>query len=453
MTDAAGNSVIFTYAAFDDPANTPTTIDILFTVTASNQPFADGLFLTNQARVQEGTTNNGQTIVDAIVQIELNEPNVRVVKGVVASTNAADVYLPTTVGPVSFSAPGSAGYRGSAAIASNGLTDAPIDSNVSALDAGDTVTFAIVLENIGSGPEGAFDVTFRDTLPAGFVAPPNLAALNLSVTNGNGVALPFTDLGGGAFGSGGGIFGSGVRLNDPNASQGAHTTYDTASGTNIAIITYDLVLASTVAANQALVNTATLSNYAGDEGGPDFTTVDLTDPATVTTAAPSMTKTITGTNQAHTIGNTVAIGEQVSYQVVVLVPEGTSPTAMLTDVLDPGLALVSLNSISASAGLSAANGAFNAVLAAAVVGPEQCSMCRPSTRADASPSISARSQTPTPTTRRQRRSGSTTRWWCSTARATTAACSATTRHRSPTRAARPRCRRQMSPSRSPRCRS
>ncbi len=134
-TDAAGNSVRFQYGAFDDPTNTPTTIDILFTVTASNAPFADGLFLTNQARVEEGTTNAGATIVDAIVQIELNEPDVRVTKGVVTSSNAADVYAPVTVGPVSFSAPGSAGFRGSATVTSNGLAATPINSNVSALDA------------------------------------------------------------------------------------------------------------------------------------------------------------------------------------------------------------------------------------------------------------------------------------------------------------------------------
>ena len=63
------------------------------------------------------------------------------------------------------------------------------------------VTFAIVVENLGSGPEGAFDVTFRDTLPAGFVVPADLAALNLSVTDGAGTALAFTDLGGGPFGA------------------------------------------------------------------------------------------------------------------------------------------------------------------------------------------------------------------------------------------------------------
>ncbi len=360
--DPAGNSVRFVYGAFDDPTNTPTTIDILFTVTASNAPFADGLFLTNQARVEEGTTNAGATIVDAIVQIELNEPDVRVTKGVVTSSNPADVYAPVTVGPVSFSAPGSAGYRGSATITSNGLAATPINSNVSALDAGDVVTFAIVLENTGSGPDGAFDVTVRDTLPAGFSVPGT--GLNLSVTDGTGAALAFTDLGGGLFGP------NGLRLNDPGASQGALTAFSPTAGTNLAIITFDLVLDAAVAVNQTLTNTATLANFAGTEGGPDFTTVDRTDTAAVATRAPSMTKTIITTNQAHTTGNNVAIGELVSYRVTLRVPEGTTPAAVLTDVLDAGLALVSLDAITASPALTASAGTFAGVLAAPTITAE-----------------------------------------------------------------------------------
>ncbi len=367
---AAGNFVTFTYPAFDDPANTPTLIDLLFTVTASNQPFADGLFLTNQARAVEGSTNAGESIVDAIVQIVLNEPSLRLTKGVVTSDNPADVYAPTTVGPVVFSAPGSAGYRGAGPITSNGLAVSSVNSNVSALDAADTVTFAVVVENIGSGPEGAFDVTFRDTLPAGFVVPANLAALNLSVTNGNGVALPFTDLGGGPFAAGGGLFGAGLRLNDPALSQGALAAFAATGGANVAVVTYDLVLAATVAPSQALTNTATLSNFAGAEGGPDFTAVDLTDTAVVTTRPPTAAKVITATNQAHTTGNNVAIGERVSYRVTLRVPEGTTPAAVLTDVLDSGLAILSLNSLTASPALSASGGTFPAILAAAVVGPE-----------------------------------------------------------------------------------
>jgi uncharacterized repeat protein (TIGR01451 family)/fimbrial isopeptide formation D2 family protein len=367
-TDAVANSVRFAYTTFDDPLNLPRAIDILFTVTASNQPFADGLFLTNQARSQEGSTNASDAILDAIVQIQLNEPNLRIRKGAVTSSNTADVYSPTTVGPVGFTAPGSVGFRGTAAITSAGLAASPINSNVSALDAADTVTFALVVENLGSGPEGAFDVTLRDTLPAGFVVPADLAALNLSVTDGTGAPLAFTDLGGGPFGGGGGLFGNGLVLVDPAVDQGALRVSSPTAATNIAVITYDLVLSATVAPNQALTNTATLTNYAGTEGGPDFTAVDPTDTAVVTTASPSVTKAITGTNQLHTTGNNVAVGEILTYTATVRIPEGATANAVLTDTLDAGLAFVAVDSITASsAGLSTSVGTFDDVRAAAAI--------------------------------------------------------------------------------------
>jgi hypothetical protein len=49
-------------------------VDILFTVTVSDDPFADGLFLTNQVRQVETSTNAGDSFNDAIVQINLGEP-------------------------------------------------------------------------------------------------------------------------------------------------------------------------------------------------------------------------------------------------------------------------------------------------------------------------------------------------------------------------------------------
>ncbi|MCC7125731.1 MAG: hypothetical protein IT178_12845, partial [Acidobacteria bacterium] len=264
--DAPGNSVRFGYPAFDDTLNRSSSIDILFTVTATNAPYADGLFLVNHARVHEGSTNAGEAVADAVAQIILNEPNLRITKGVVASSNTARVFAPTTVGPVTFNAPGTLGNRFTGSITSNGLTSAPINSNVSVIDAGDVITFAIAVENIGQAPQGAFDITLNQALPAGFVIPGT--GLNLRVANGAGLPMSFTDLGGG-------LFGTGIRLDDPSATQGALTTYGAVSGTNIAIITFDLQMASTIAANVLLTTTATLGHYAGAEGGPDFTTVDL----------------------------------------------------------------------------------------------------------------------------------------------------------------------------------
>jgi len=361
-TDVVSNSIEFDYNDFDTTTDVSTEIDLLFTVQVSDDPFADGLFLTNQVRATEGSTNAGSENTDAIVQIILTEPDLRISKGVVATNNAHAVFSPAVVGPVAFSAPGSAGFRGAGTITSSGLQAAPINSNLTGLDAGDRVTFAIIVENIGSSSSGAFNVRVRDTLPAGFITPGG--GLNLRVTDGTGATFTFVDLGGG-------LFGSGLELTDPGptiAPAGALDTFDLANGRNILVVTYDLEVDATITPNETMTNTATLFNYSGTEAGPDHTTTDLTDTAVVITAIPSVTKTIVSTNQAHTAGNNVAIGELLQYQVTIQVPEGTTPSVTLVDTLDAGLAFVSLDSITASAALSTNQvGGFPAILTSGVV--------------------------------------------------------------------------------------
>jgi uncharacterized repeat protein (TIGR01451 family)/fimbrial isopeptide formation D2 family protein len=360
-TDATGNSVKFSYTQFDSPTSPSTAIDLLLTVTVSNLPFADKLFLTNQVRAAEGTTQLDASTKDAIVQVQLTEPDVKITKGVVATDNAAGVFSPTPVGPVTFTTPGTAGYRGSGAITSAGLATQPINSNLGSVDAGDRVTFAIVIQNAGSGVNGAFDIHVRDTIPAGFSVPAAAPNLNLHVTNGTGATIAFTTIGGGLFDPAGGI-----ELTD-NGATGALGPNDPTNGLDIAVITYDLQIDPTATPKQAIVNTATVTNFAGSEGGPNFTPAGRADDATVTIASLAVAKTILGTNQAHTTGNNVAIGEQVQYQIVVRVPEGEAASTTLVDTLPLGLAIVSLDSITASAALTTSAGTFANVLSSATV--------------------------------------------------------------------------------------
>ena len=68
-------------------------MQLLFTVSASDQPFADGLFLTNQGQFTNQTTNSADATANTINQIQIQEPLILgIVKGVVATndpTNAA----------------------------------------------------------------------------------------------------------------------------------------------------------------------------------------------------------------------------------------------------------------------------------------------------------------------------------------------------------------------------
>ena len=87
--DAVANMVRFTFGTHQNPANNSAVVDFLFTVTVSNDPFADGLYLTNQIRQSDHDTFNDAQLNDAIVQFQLTEPviNFTNIKGAVASTN------------------------------------------------------------------------------------------------------------------------------------------------------------------------------------------------------------------------------------------------------------------------------------------------------------------------------------------------------------------------------
>ena len=76
----------------------------------------------------------------------------------------------------------------------------------------------------------------------------------------------------------------------------------------------------------------------------------------MTLTAPAAAKTMTATDQAHTTLPAVAVGEIVTYRVVLALPEGTLPGATVTDTLPAGLALVDCVSVTGSGGVSTSLG-------------------------------------------------------------------------------------------------
>lgn len=364
--DTAQNSLSFDFGSLLTGSNQAARLEILFTVAVQDQPFGDGLLLTNQVTAEEQSSHGIITQTAAITQFVVGEPELSITKGVVA-TSSSDGTLTGSDGPatVTFSAPGSAGPRFTGdVINSNALAGNAIDANLTGVDAGDLVTFALTVENTGTGLYGAFDVVLRDTLPAGFQIP--AGGLNLRVTNGAGIELNYELVGGGLFDPAGGI-----RLID-GAGQGAIHAYNATNGQNIVIITYDVVLVDAASFPQDNIdNTATIVSFAGIEGGNDrassMDAADRSDTATVITAAPTIDKVVTSTDQGFTgssEGNTtlqdLAIGETVTYTVTVTFPEGTASQVRLSDLLPAGsigvLGFVSAQVISVGANLSGGAG-------------------------------------------------------------------------------------------------
>ena len=296
--DAAGNSFLYNFGTFDDPDNDPATIDLLVTTTIQDDPVADGLVFTNQVNQSQQNTFEETSDRDAIVQVNLRQPDVTLTKDVVGAT--------------------------------------------SNLEAGDIVTFAVTLENTGFSEKGAFDVTVTDSLPAGFKIP--AAGANVQAAYGDGTtvssSIPGFDL---TFT--GDLFGAGLVLDDnpvdPTKAYddlGALESVDNADKNKV-VLTYELEVAEDLSdiytgSSSIIENTAT-GVYANTEGGEKFPETE--DTAEVTVAKPEIFKERIATSEASTTGNDVAIGEIVRYRLIAKVPEGTANNLIIEDRLPGGL--------------------------------------------------------------------------------------------------------------------
>jgi fimbrial isopeptide formation D2 family protein/uncharacterized repeat protein (TIGR01451 family) len=344
-TNGTQNTIAINFGSFDDPQNRSATIDLLFTVTATDKPFTDGLFLTNQAQTDYGSTDDAfKAAVTEIVQVELIQPSLKITKGVV-STTATTPTFDKPVGPVTFGTAGTAGTAFSGTINSAGLKTTPVDANLTGVDAGDLVRFALVIENTGGS--GGFDAAIKDLLPTGLINPQNLR-----VTDGAGNAITYT----------GDLFGvNGLTLTDDSngaLNPGRNGLTPTADGTNIIVITYDATVATAVNPKQTLTSGAEILQFAGKEGGLDYT-AGATNPnwlndASITGTTPKLTLNLVGsdTNNATNSNIQAVIGELVEYEMVLTVPEGTTPSAALVNSLPAGLSLAEFTSVTLSPGLT-----------------------------------------------------------------------------------------------------
>ncbi|HWM21942.1 MAG TPA: isopeptide-forming domain-containing fimbrial protein, partial [Ilumatobacteraceae bacterium] len=368
---ADGNSITWNYGTQEIADNLPRVIELLFTLTISDAPFREGLFLTNQAQMFESNSFGTQSTAPAIVQIELTEPFLNIDKGVVGTTHTGSGSSGTVAPPgVTFDAVGTAcaPTRFTGTFNSGTRGDAPA-ANVTGLDAHDTVRFAIVVENTGTGLNGAFDVTISDAVPAGFQIPDGGTGLNLCVTDGVGTEIDYTPTGFFTGTPSASPLGTGtLALTD--TSTGALAPYSMTSGENLAVITYELELVSDIGANTpapSLTNTATITQYAATEGGPSFVSItppaDLFETASVASTPIAIDKTLISTSAVTTSGANVVIGEEVQYTVTVAFPEGLSRNVSVVDSLPPGLAIsrtpgtaVVGSSLSATVGAPAVSG-------------------------------------------------------------------------------------------------
>jgi fimbrial isopeptide formation D2 family protein/uncharacterized repeat protein (TIGR01451 family) len=184
-TDAAGNSFTFNFGWHDDVdgGRRESLIDLLVTLRVADAAFANDLFLTNQLRVNEFSTNAGSQYFDEIVMFEVIRPNVTINKGIVGYNTVG-----LTLGGVTFNTPdGSTAFGGTPVYTATQASAIGSSDSLLLSDAGDRVRYAIVLQNEGRGD--AYDVTVTDTIPADYIRPATLAAANFAVRRGDGTLL------------------------------------------------------------------------------------------------------------------------------------------------------------------------------------------------------------------------------------------------------------------------
>jgi uncharacterized repeat protein (TIGR01451 family)/fimbrial isopeptide formation D2 family protein len=364
-TSAAQNSVAVNFGTIPAPVNiSALVIDVLLTVEASDLPYVDGLKFSNFLQ-SSGQNSTGSTLVKQdLVQMTLTQPSLTITKSVVSADNPNSQIVPPLAYP--FANTGAC-PRFTGIISATGLISNPINSDLQNADGADRVTYAIVVENIGRGASGAFDVRISDTLPSNVQFVPG----SLCVTNGAGTALTYT-----------GTLTQGLTLVDTPTS-GALTfgrfALDNSlqnTGTNILIATYDVIVntgsvAPPAAVNSTLINTAGLLNYASADNGPTYLpNGPLTETAAITLTSPAFTKILVGSELSNTFNlpNQAAIGEFITYSIVITVPEGIVPGLTVNDNLDQGLAYARFVTITASPGVTRPAG-FTGVVTPVVAPP------------------------------------------------------------------------------------
>ncbi|MBB4864968.1 putative repeat protein (TIGR01451 family) [Pseudomonas nitritireducens] len=334
VTTGAGNSIIFDFGNYVSGGLNGGTVQVRFTMVVGDQPYADQRSLDVLAQSSQTTTVDKEVLISSdVAEIEsVAEPVLDIKHGVVSSSNGT---VTGTTG--TWAQPGTSGVPFTGSVTSL----AAVDGNVTGIDGADTLRLATAIKNSGGG--GAYDVTTSITLPAGlaFVGG-GLSAANLQIYRGDGTLL--------TAGVDYSVSGNTITFIDSNGQAGllagrAGTANDL-SGANVVVITYDVTVDNAILASRTLQSSAALTNYASVEGGQDFTPTDLVDAANQQVAAPTITKTYQNgslsnddSSAAHTTGSNLVIGEKMTYDIVVTLPEGSTANLRLADLIPPGLRL------------------------------------------------------------------------------------------------------------------
>jgi hypothetical protein len=303
--DAANNRLSVSFGDVDSNVNATCDIELLVTVRVQDQPFADGMWLTELANTRQESSNNGGTSSNAVASLQYTRPVLTIVKSAVGSDNPNAQLVNATKG-----------------------------TDIRNVDAGDIVRFETEIQNTGLGRYGAFDVIAQDAIPTGFRIP--ATGMKLQIVDGYGKSMDY-------FGNESSLFAEGIQLTNPVPSSAIDPL------ASRVFVRYELIVSDTVIANTSSASSAKIANYSAFKGGKNYVTSTISDDARITSANAVLQHVRLDTDQPHTVGGNVVIGETVTLKATVQIPEGSMSDALLTINAPQGFAIKSVISALASA--------------------------------------------------------------------------------------------------------
>ncbi|HID69311.1 MAG TPA: DUF11 domain-containing protein, partial [Desulfobacterales bacterium] len=237
-------------------------------------------------------------------------------------------------------------------------------------DAGDSVTYTIIIQHTGDSETDAFDVTFADHIPD------EITGLSMSVVdeNNDDVTADFD------------LSGNDVSMGAPIDMPETRTFTITVTGT----------LAADVVPSQSISNTASVQWQSLDDthnqngsvnertgAGGDNNYSD-SDSADITITSVTVAKSLVDTEISDDAQNPdlideagvnerleVIIGEEATYEVVITMPEGNMDGATLVDDLDAGLAIQRIDVVTPTGDLASTIALDNVTYTTEMIGGHQ----------------------------------------------------------------------------------
>ena len=335
----ANNSFSLDYGSIDSPSSQDANGDgiydfeLRFTLVAGSDSLPDGFELTSLARAVHNSTNGGSGDVRAYAGLFFSKAVPVITKGIVDCTSSDAPIIPAATGL---------------------YDDAGSDGNCIGARAGDLLRFAITVQNTGS--DALSRLVIQDVLPDGLDAS---AARILSVNRADGRALSMDTTVDGIANTADelALFGAGIALDTTVAGNyleagdsGAGAPY----GAESLVLILEVPVVDDVAPGKVLLNDSVASVWYADSIPNSGLFEQVSDVASVTTKTIEISKDLTfglfgdesSTESVDKNGSTVmtaTIGEVMTYDITVSVPQGAVSNASLSDLLPASLTATQVN--------------------------------------------------------------------------------------------------------------